>query len=141
MSASWSRPTWSPISIIGTTSARRAIPRQREVMGALPLRLVRLSFYLLLTLPLMPVQALLVASGSAWARRLPRLFHRSSSRILGFRVAVHVERSARRPTLFVANHVSYVDIEILGGVIEGSFIAKAEVARWPLFGWLANPPA
>ncbi|HEX9490832.1 MAG TPA: lysophospholipid acyltransferase family protein [Stellaceae bacterium] len=107
-------------------------------MGALPLRLVRLSFYLLLTLPLMPVQALLVASGSAWARRLPRLYHRWSSRILGFRVAVQGERSARRPTLFVANHVSYVDIEILGGVIEGSFIAKAEVARWPLFGWLAK---
>src|SRR5216684_4072631 len=138
MSASWSRPTWSPISIIGTTSARRAIPRQREPMGAVLLRLVRLSCYMSLTLPLMPVQALLVASGSAWARRLPRLYHRWCCRIMGFRVAVHGESSALRPTLFVANHVSYVDIEILGGVIEGSFIAKAEVARWPLFGWLAR---
>jgi len=107
-------------------------------MGAVLLRLVRLSCYMLLTLPLMPVQALLVASGSAWARRLPRLYHRWSSRILGFRVAVQGDPSAKRPTLFVANHVSYVDIEILGGVIEGSFIAKAEVARWPLFGWLAK---
>jgi lyso-ornithine lipid O-acyltransferase len=107
-------------------------------MGALLLRVVRLSFYLLLTLPLMPVQALLVAGGSAWARRLPRLYHHWSCRILGFRVAVQGERSAQRPTLFVANHVSYVDIEILGGVIEGSFIAKAEVARWPLFGRLAK---
>jgi 1-acyl-sn-glycerol-3-phosphate acyltransferase len=107
-------------------------------MGSVPLRLVRLSFYLLLTLPLMPVQALLVARGSGWARRLPRLYHRWSSRILGFRVSVQGERSARRPTLFVANHVSYLDIEILGGVIEGSFIAKTEVARWPLFGLLAK---
>jgi lyso-ornithine lipid O-acyltransferase len=107
-------------------------------MGALLRRLVRLSSYLLLTLPLMPVQALLVAGGSTWANRLPRLYHRWSCRIMGFRVAVHGEPSARRPTLFVVNHVSYVDIEILGGVIEGSFIAKTEVARWPLFGWLAK---
>jgi 1-acyl-sn-glycerol-3-phosphate acyltransferase len=107
-------------------------------MGALLRRLARLSFYLLLTLPLMPIQALLVASNSAWARRLPRLYHRWSCRIMGFRVTVLGEPSAQRPTLFVANHVSYVDIEILGGVIEGSFIAKAEVARWPLFGWLAK---
>jgi 1-acyl-sn-glycerol-3-phosphate acyltransferase len=107
-------------------------------MGTVPLRLVRLSLYLLLTLPLMPVQALLVASGSTWARRLPRFYHRWSSRILGFRVTVEGTPSARRPTLFVANHISYLDIEILGGVIEGSFIAKTEVARWPLFGWLAK---
>jgi lyso-ornithine lipid O-acyltransferase len=107
-------------------------------MGATLRRLVRLSLYLLLTLPLMPVQALLVASGSGWGRRLPRLYHQWSSRILGFRVVIAGERSAQRPTLFVSNHVSYVDIEILGGVIEGSFIAKAEVARWPLFGWLAK---
>lgn len=107
-------------------------------MRATMRRLVRLSLYLSLTLPLMPVQALLLASGGAWGRRLPRLYHQWSSRILGFRVAIAGERSAQRPTLFVSNHVSYVDIEILGGVIEGSFIAKTEVARWPLFGWLAK---
>jgi 1-acyl-sn-glycerol-3-phosphate acyltransferase len=40
--------------------------------------------------------------------------------------------------LFVANHVSYADITVLGSVIAGSFIAKAEVADWPFFGWLAK---
>jgi 1-acyl-sn-glycerol-3-phosphate acyltransferase len=48
------------------------------------------------------------------------------------------ERSRRRPTLFVANHISYADIEILGGVIEGCFIARSDMAAWPLFGWLAR---
>jgi 1-acyl-sn-glycerol-3-phosphate acyltransferase len=43
-----------------------------------------------------------------------------------------------RPVLFAANHVSYTDIAVLGSLIAGSFIAKAEVARWPLFGWLAK---
>jgi len=40
--------------------------------------------------------------------------------------------------LFAANHVSYADITVLGSVIAGSFIAKAEVADWPFFGWLAK---
>jgi 1-acyl-sn-glycerol-3-phosphate acyltransferase len=46
--------------------------------------------------------------------------------------------SPKRPTLFVANHASYTDITILGATIPGSFVAKAEVARWPFFGWLAK---
>ena len=40
--------------------------------------------------------------------------------------------------LFVANHISYLDITVLGSLIAGSFVAKTEVARWPLFGWLAK---
>jgi 1-acyl-sn-glycerol-3-phosphate acyltransferase len=40
--------------------------------------------------------------------------------------------------LFAANHVSYADIAVLGSVIAGSFVAKAEVADWPFFGWLAK---
>jgi lyso-ornithine lipid O-acyltransferase len=107
-------------------------------MAAALRRLVRLSLYLLLTLPLMPTQALLLAVGGAWKQRLPRLYHRLACRILGFRVTVAGEPSALRPTLFVANHISYIDIEILGGLIEGSFIAKADVASWPLFGQLAK---
>src|SRR5258708_9723130 len=42
-----------------------------------------------------------------------------------------------RPALFAANHISYLDITVFGSLIAGSFIAKREVARWPLFGWLA----
>jgi 1-acyl-sn-glycerol-3-phosphate acyltransferase len=107
-------------------------------MSATLRRLARLVLYLALTLPLMPVQALLVAMKSPLAHRLPRVYHHWSSRILGFRVTVAGTPSAARPTLFVSNHISYVDIEVLGGRVEGCFIAKREVARWPLLGWLAK---
>ena len=40
--------------------------------------------------------------------------------------------------LFAANHVSYLDITVLGSLLDASFIAKTEVAGWPLFGWLAR---
>ena len=58
--------------------------------------------------------------------------------ILGIRVRVHGQRSDVTPTLFVCNHVSYLDIEVLGGLIPGSFVAKAEVATWPFFSTLAK---
>jgi lyso-ornithine lipid O-acyltransferase len=107
-------------------------------MSAFLLRIRRLLLYAGLTLCLMPVQALLLLVRSPLAARLPRTYHRLTSRILGFEVTVVGAPSTLRPTLFVSNHSSYVDIEILGGLVDASFIAKSEVARWPFFGWLAR---
>jgi len=107
-------------------------------MTAFLLRLRRLLLYVCLTLPLMPVQALLLLLRSPLAERLPRAYHRLASRILGFDTTVIGTPSTLRPTLFVANHTSYVDIEILGSVLDASFVAKSEVKGWPLFGWLAR---
>src|ERR1044071_8436357 len=58
--------------------------------------------------------------------------------MLGLRVRAIGRPTATRPVLFAANHVSYLDITIFGSLIAGSFIAKHEVAKWPLFGWLAK---
>lgn len=107
-------------------------------MSATLLRLGRIALYFAMTLPLMPAQALLIAINSPLARRLPRAYHRWTTRILGFRIKVKGSISPSEPTLFIANHTSYIDIEILGGLIEGCFVAKSEVAKWPLFGWLAK---
>lgn len=98
----------------------------------------RLAIYLSVTLPLLPVQAALLVLSRKLARRLAWAYHRLCCRILGFDVAVSGTPSPVRPTMFVCNHVSYVDIIALGATIEVSFIAKAEIARWPFFGWLAK---
>lgn len=107
-------------------------------MRAFLLRSSRISIYLALTLSLIGVQALLLAVRSPFAAEFPRLYHRMCCRILGFRIVTSGAPSERRPTLFVVNHVSYTDITILGALIRGSFVAKSEVARWPLFGVLAK---
>lgn len=57
---------------------------------------------------------------------------------LGIRLHIRGTRCDDRPVLFVANHASYLDIVVLQAVIKASFISKSEVARWPVFGWLAN---
>ena len=107
-------------------------------MGS-PLRaLYRSILYVFWTLALMPVQAVAVALRLPAAATLPLVYHRQCSRILGLDIEVRGEKSTARPTLFVANHSTYLDITVLAAVITGSFVAKAEVARWPFFGWLAK---
>ena len=106
--------------------------------GGLFLRLWRATLYLAVTLPTGPIQAILLLCKSKHARTFPSFYHRLCCRILGFRIETVGERSAIHPTLFVANHSSYLDIPILGSLIAGSFVAKAEIASWPFFGTLAK---
>jgi 1-acyl-sn-glycerol-3-phosphate acyltransferase len=104
-----------------------------------PLRAaVRILLYAGLTLALMPVQAVAVALRLPFSRTLPLWYHRQCCRILGMRIERRGRRSRARPTLFVANHASYFDIMVLAALVKASFVAKAEVAAWPLFGWLAK---
>lgn len=106
--------------------------------GSTRLRLWRLAVYLAWTLPLMPVQALGLLLKRPWAITFPRFYHGICCRLLGIRVRRVGEPTALRPALYVANHISYLDITALGSVLAGGFVAKAEVARWPLYGWLAK---
>jgi len=106
-------------------------------IGSPVLRSWRLAIYLVFTVLLMPVQALGLLIGARWTATFPRFYHRRCCRLLGLRVRRIGEPTRGRPVLFAANHVSYIDITVLGSLIAGSFIAKTEVARWPLFGWLA----
>jgi 1-acyl-sn-glycerol-3-phosphate acyltransferase len=98
----------------------------------------RLVLFALHTLPLMPVQQLLVKLRSPRAATLPRRYHRRNCRILGFEVVAHGRRSDVRPTLLAANHVSWIDIVVLSSLFPVSFVAKSEVGLWPFFGTLAR---
>ncbi len=41
-------------------------------------------------------------------------------------------------TLFISNHISWLDILILGSIVPIHFLSKHEVKTMPLFGWLAT---
>ena len=107
-------------------------------MGS-PLRaFVRIAAYLTLTAALFPMQAFALKFNKPLSVRLPVFYHRTCTRILGFQVRVHGRMHAKPPVLFACNHTSYSDIAILGSLLPASFVAKAEVAGWPLFGVLAK---
>lgn len=70
-------------------------------------------------------------------QRLTRWFLACLRRALPFRVSVK-GRLPEQPMLWVANHVSWTDIPLLGALQPLSFLSKAEVRNWPLAGWLAH---
>lgn len=107
-------------------------------IGSPLLRVSRLALYLGWTLLLMPVQAMGLLLRCRWVATFPCLYHRACCRMLGLRVRPIGAPSDGRPVLFAANHVSYLDITVLGSLLPASFVAKHEVRRWPLFGWLAR---
>jgi 1-acyl-sn-glycerol-3-phosphate acyltransferase len=102
------------------------------------LAVARLAGLAILTLPLMPVQAALLRVHTGWARRFPHWYHRTVCRVLGIRLDVTGEIVTGRPVLVISNHVSWLDIPILSAVAPVSFVAKKEIARWPLAGTLAR---
>ncbi|MCB1784211.1 MAG: 1-acyl-sn-glycerol-3-phosphate acyltransferase [Alphaproteobacteria bacterium] len=81
----------------------------------------------------------MIFSKGAAAYFLPHLWEKGVCRIFGIKVRVVGDTHRAGQTIFAANHISYLDIPVLGGIIRGaSFVAKADVAGWPVFGFLAR---
>jgi 1-acyl-sn-glycerol-3-phosphate acyltransferase len=87
---------------------------------------------LLLALPLHGLWRLF-RQPSPW----PRLFLGTVGRIAGARRVV-VGTPLGRDAFFVANHQSWLDILVLAGATGTAFIAKGELAKVPLVGWLCR---
>jgi lyso-ornithine lipid O-acyltransferase len=98
----------------------------------------RILGFVLLTVPLMPLQWLFIRLWPDMAKRFPHHYHKLLCRILGFETMVSGKLPEGGQCLIVCNHVSWIDIVVLSAVSPLSFVAKREVATWPLFGWLAK---
>jgi 1-acyl-sn-glycerol-3-phosphate acyltransferase len=113
-------------------------PGGRTPFGSSWLGVFRLSLYGAVTLVLIPVQiAILLVAPRLWWW-LPFAYHKLCCRIIGLKVRVVGAPAKTRPALFVSNHVSYLDIPVLGSAVPVAFVAKTEVAQWPGYGLLAK---
>jgi 1-acyl-sn-glycerol-3-phosphate acyltransferase len=74
-----------------------------------------------------------LAGRSDWPRRFLNWVGYAS----GMRVRVR-GTPLRRNVLFLANHLSWLDIMIVAGASGAAFVAKDDVAAWPVIGWLAR---
>jgi len=97
-----------------------------------------LGGFFCLTLPLIPVQAVLLSFFPERARWLPHWYHRQVCRLFGIKLLVRGAVDHRHPVLLVANHASWLDIPVLSAVTPVSFVAKQEVSSWPFVSWLAR---
>ena len=76
--------------------------------------------------------------GLAATHRFPLLWHGFMCHLFSMQVEYEGKLETSRPTLYVSNHASYLDVFVLGAKLPGAFVAKSEVASWPVFGKLAR---
>ena len=96
----------------------------------------RMFVFLTLTLICMPFYTLSRTPGTQ--RRVAEFWFLAVSRIVGVNLRAFGQAHREGPVLYVANHVSYLDIFVLGMCVDAVFVAKQEVADWPLLGRLAR---
>ena len=69
-------------------------------------------------------------------QHLVEWWHRRLCRVIGLDLQVR-GTPAGGGVLLVANHVSWLDIPVLGSLCRTGFLSKAEVRQWPVVGWMA----
>ncbi len=75
--------------------------------------------------------------GECLEHRMIRWWQLTLMRLFGFTI-VREGEPLRSATLLVANHLSWLDITLIHSQRMACFVAKSEIARWPLVGWLAS---
>lgn len=80
-----------------------------------------------------PLYAAYLLTRSRW---IVRTWARICARVVGLRI-----RTSGRvppPGYVVANHCGYLDVLLIGSQLDACFVAKTEIAGWPVLGWLAS---
>ncbi|PPV00239.1 1-acyl-sn-glycerol-3-phosphate acyltransferase [Xanthomonas populi] len=104
-----------------------------------PLLLVHLSMCLPITMLCVvapPLARIRTGRHDTLDEWMIRWWQSNLMRIFGFRLR-HFGTPLPGAALFVANHVSWIDISMLHSQRVMGFVAKREIAGWPLVGWLA----
>ena len=93
---------------------------------------------LTMILVLAPLQFASIAFGWRLQQVIPHIFHTVLCAVIGIRIHEVGARSKTAPLLILSNHASWLDILVIGARTPVVFVAKSEIAKWPLFGWLAK---
>ena len=69
--------------------------------------------------------------------QLIQKFCKKSLKALGIEV-IALEPIPTHHALWASNHISWLDIPVLGSIVPTFFLSKAEIANWPVIGWMAT---
>lgn len=127
-----------------SSPAGAAIPRSPPPMRALRylVRVPMLLWHVLVHLPILmllltPPTARWRVRGEPFQHRAIRAWQAGLMRVFGFRLQ-RVGMPLPGGVMFVANHVSWIDICALHSQRMMGFVAKREIRDWPLVGWMAS---
>lgn len=108
-------------------------------MPILPARLRLLLVGLHLLFGALQVAILFRHAGEPSRQRLKQVWSHQLVRLLGIRIeSPGALLSGMERGLLVGNHISFIDVFVINALLPSAFVAKSEVAQWPLIGWLAR---
>jgi 1-acyl-sn-glycerol-3-phosphate acyltransferase len=94
-----------------------------------------MAFFVMLVAP---VQALARWRDWRLQHAIQKFFCRTMCRVIGVEVIPSGRLPGAAPRFVVANHVSWTDILAIASLYPLVFLAKSEVAKWPVLGFLAR---
>lgn len=68
----------------------------------------------------------------------PKAYHAFCARLMGIKTIVEGDIVRGQNVVYVGNHISYFDVQVLGGVLPAAFVAKKDIENWPFFGILGK---
>lgn len=95
--------------------------------------------FVLLTVPVAILQIILMKFHKGkYAYTLPCFWQKCVCKIFSIKVKkIGLPRKSSQ-TIYISNHISYLDIPVIGSILPTSFVAKKDVASWPVFGTLSR---
>lgn len=128
----------APSPTLGADASSARLARTVRYFYRLPM----LGWHVLIHLPLAMLMTTPLTARLRWGtetleHRVIRAWSAGLMRVFGFslrRVGTPLPGAA----MFVANHVSWIDIETLHSQRMMGFVAKREIQSWPVVGWLAQ---
>lgn len=100
-------------------------------------RLFAVAVHIVLGFVLAFVSGMFFVQNKAWQKPIIHWWQRCFCQILNLQVEIDGAPSAES-ALWISNHVSWMDIPVLGSIRPLLFLSKAEVGNWPLVGRLAR---
>lgn len=93
-----------------------------------------------------PLQSVFIKLPGATKIKFGRFFWRTVCRILGVKLRIFGKlaeqktqsETPKRPIIYIANHTSWLDIAVAGGLLPAAFVAKEEVSSWPIVSTVAR---
>lgn len=102
------------------------------------MKTLKIILHILLAIPLCLI---ILISSKKQQERIIQFWCKKLLSIFDIRVEVsglNDHLRSQKKYLIVANHISWMDIIVIQSIKPSIFVAKSDVASWPLFGWVAQ---
>ncbi len=101
--------------------------------------IIKFILFALVTVTIIPIQLLILSLHKGkYSYVVPWIWQKAVCMIFRIRLKIIGKPYSKTQAIYVSNHLSYLDIPAIGSIIKGSFVAKKDVASWPVFGFLSK---